>query len=166
MKVVLLAALFVLGASVAQAFPHITVTSSEVLQANPLQVRTTFDLDLVGPGSWCWFELVERGSWPPANGDTTRILGGSAPAGWSFLPSGDHRVLYNPSTQGQIICFGPGAHFSGFTIVTNNVSPCFHIIFETPLLGLDGSYSGDACLVEGATPSRPTSWGALKSTYR
>jgi hypothetical protein len=163
MRVLLLAALFVLGASAAHAFPHITVISSEVIQADPLRVRTTFDVDLVGPGSWCWFSLVERGWWTPASGDTTKVYGGSPPPGWTTSGAVDHRVYFIPADNS---CFGPGAHFAGFSIVTNNVAPCFHIIFATPLLGLDGSYQGDACLIEGATPARTTTWGALKSTYR
>ena len=163
MKAVLLAALFVLGASVAQAVPQVTVTASEVIQADPLQVRTTFDLDLVGPGSWRFIYVFERGWWFPATGDTTRIFGGSAPSGWSVIV-GAHEVLFNPGNQNQVICFGQGAHFT-FSIVTNNVSPCVYIRLDDPT-GFR-PYSIDACLVaDGPTLARATTWGALKSSYR
>ena len=166
MKTMLLAALLLLGASAAHAFPHVTVTSSEVLQADPLRVRTTFDVDLVGPGGWCWFSLVERGWWTPASGDTTKLYGSTPPSGWTSTDPIDHRVYFFPPGD-MSNCFASGDHFSGFAIVTNKVAPCFHIIFATPLLGLDGSYHIDACLAaDGPTPARATTWGALKSTYR
>lgn len=163
MKPLLLVAMFVLCASAAQAVPQVTVTSSQVLQANPLQVRTTFDVDLVGRGSWCWIEVIERSLFSPGSGDTTKILGGSAPAGWSVIV-GDHRVIFNPGNSNQSICFGEGSHFT-FSIVTNNVSPCVSIVFDDATQFY--SYRIDACLVaDGPTPVRPTTWGALKSTYR
>jgi hypothetical protein len=163
MKSVLLALVFSLLASAAHAFPHITVTGSEPV---PGGVRTTFDLDLVGPGGWCWIDVIEEGWWHPATGDTTKILGGLPPSGWTCSEAADHRILYLPKGD-PFTCFGAGEHFTGFAIVTNNVSPCVHFAFETPLLGLDGSYHVDACLVlDAPVPARPLSWGALKSTYR
>ena len=166
MKAFALAACFLLVASAAHAFPHITVTSSAVVQASPMIVRTTFDVDLVGPGSWCYFEMVEEGWWHPATGDTTKVLGGTPASGWTVSPAADHRVFFNPD-GGFGTCFGAGAHYTGFEIFTNNVSPCLHVIFGTPLLGLDGSYHIDACLVaDGPVPVQPTTWGSLKSTYR
>ena len=166
MKNLLLAALLLLAAPAAQAFPHITVTSTEVLQANPLRVRTTFDVDLVGPGNWCWFELVQKGWWTPSSGDTTQIYDCSPPSGWYCSGAVDHRVMYNPVGDPPP-CFGTGAHYSNFTVTTNEMSPCFHIIFGTPLLGLDGSYHIDGCLAQdGPVPALGTTWGAVKSLYR
>jgi len=156
----------VLAASAAQAVPHITVKSSEVVQADPLRVKTTFDVDLVGPGSWCWIELVQAGAWPPSAGDTTQIYACSPPSGWDCSGPVDHRVIYS-EVGDPFQCFGEGAHFSGFTVTTNKMAPCFHIIFATPLLGLDGSYHIDGCLAaDGPVPAQTLTWGALKSVYR
>jgi hypothetical protein len=165
MKVLLLAFVMVLAASMADAFPRLTVTSSEVLQADPLQVKTTFDLDLVGPGSWCWIDAVEEGWWNPATGDTTKVLGGIPPSGWFCSEAADHRVIYVPRGD-PLVCFGAGDHFTGFAIITNRVAPCLHLIFSTPLLGLDGSYHADVCLTDGPVPAQSLTWGALKATYR
>jgi hypothetical protein len=165
MKALVLAALFGLAASSAHAFPHITVTSSEVVQANPLRVKTTFDVDLVGPGGWCWIMVQSKGLWTPASGDTTHFFDCSPPSGWRC----DRYPGYDVIEFGQegLPCFGGGEHFAGFSITTNSLAPCVHFIFQTPLLGLDGSYHVDGCLAEdGPTPTRETSWGALKSTYR
>jgi hypothetical protein len=131
MKALVLSALLVLVASAAQAFPHITVTSSEVTQADPLRVKTTFDVDLVGPGGWCWFSMIEWGWWTPASGDTTKVYDGVPPPGWTTSGAVDHRIYFFPAGND---CFGPGAHFTGFAIVTNKMAPCLHIAYQTPLL--------------------------------
>lgn len=165
MKILLLAAFLALSASVAQAFPHVTVTSSEVINASPLRVKTTFNVDLVGPGGWCWIDVLPRSAWTPASGDTTHLYACSPPTGWSYYSSVDFLEFY--PVGDPIPCFGAGDHFTGFSIVTNNVAPCVHIIFATPLLGLDGSYHIDACLdVDGPVPALGTTWGAIKSRYR
>jgi hypothetical protein len=144
----------------AHAFPHIDPVASDTISTIPLRVRTTFNLDLVGPGGYCWIDFYARPVGPgPA--DSTHFFDCSAPSGWTCFRDGDHIYFSNFPN-----CFGAGDHFTGFSIVTNRPKPCALIIFGDPVL-LDGGSAGVACLdVDGPVPTKPTTWGSLKSRYR
>ena len=152
-----------LAAAPTFAFPHIDTVACDTLSTNPLRVRTTFNLDLVGPGSWCWFDVEPRPVGPqPA--DSTHFYDCGAPSGWQcgfFSTPFLHFVL-------TLKCFGSGEHFLGFSVVANRPAPCARFIFGAPVLLLDdGSYTVEGCLgLDGPVPATPTTWGHIKATYR
>lgn len=147
----------------AQAFPHITVTSCDTVQTSPLRVRTTFNVDFVGPGSWCWIDIFPLSAIVP--GDPTQIYDGSGPVGWSsYSYGGGNGVSLFPPAQ---VCFGSGDHFTGFSLVADRPSPCAYIIFGQPLLLDAYDYMIQACLTaDSPTAAHRTSWGGLKAVYR
>lgn len=161
--------------SMAHAFPHLTVTACDTVSVSPLQVRTTFTLDIPGPaGPWCDFLIVGD-----AATGTQLIDCAGAPAGFAcFNTSSGSLGQPGPSLdflQPGPTCFRAGDHFEGFQILANRAAPCVAILFEGPLLlegsyrveGLDGSYFIRACLAKDApTPAGATSWGSVKSLYR
>ena len=145
------------------AFFHITTTACDTVSTAPLQVRTSFDIDLVGPGGYCWFEVFPRPVGPGPN-DATVFYSASAPAGWFVGPdalgSGDKGFLVSRFPD----CFRSGDHLSGFQIVANRPGPCALFIFDNPVMEGD---SGEGCLVlDGPVPARPASWGEVKAIYR
>lgn len=170
MKSFRFALLLALGAAAiaapASAWPYIDVTASEVLSVDPPRVRTTFDLSFVGyhPGGGPAFFITPLASQPALH-----LLECQAPASW----------YCQPSPQGDFLDFnfhplgGPWPPSFTFSIVTDQAIPCVRFLFWDPLLGkvpspsLNATYEIEACLlVDAPVPTRPASWGSMKSLYR
>lgn len=155
MRFLSLAALFVMFAVPAQAFPHITVTSTEVY---PPYVRTTFALDMLPPtGAW-------RDMWIQAQAGTRLFGCDGVPAGFQFQDLSDPQTIYI-TRPGEV--FHDGDHFDGFSIITDSVAPCVVIRFSGVVLMEDFNYTVQGCLNrDGPVPAAATTWGQVKSLYR
>jgi len=154
-----------LAARPAAAFFHITTVACDTVGTNPLMVRTTFTVDLVGPGGYNWFDVVPRPAGPlPA--DSTHFDAAVAPAGWDVFPVGPPGAMFEflpHDRQG----FSTGAHIAGFQLITNRAGPCARFAFETGLLDNSGDAVGEGCLIlDGPVPAAATTWGQLKAVYR
>jgi hypothetical protein len=156
-------------AAPASAWPYIDVTASEVLSVDPPRVRTTFELSFVGYGQYYWeFLVLPLGSEPAA-----QLYDCQAPAAWACqvnqgAPPASALVFYHDGGSTPIP--PPPATFS---IVTDRADPCVHIEFIDPVLAkspaasMSANYGVDACLlVDAPVPTRPASWGSVKSLYR
>jgi hypothetical protein len=157
------------AASPSLAFFRITTIACDTVGTNPLQVRTTFNLDFVGPVNACSMEMDPLPAGPlPA--DSTHFFGAVAPPGWFVLfhPAGPP-VLHFAIDTGQYgapQCFYSGAHYTGFQVIANRAGPCAHFVFPY-IVGFDGPDAGDGCMVlDGPVPAQSVSWGKLKSVYR
>src|SRR5690348_6299421 len=114
MKLALALALLIVAAVPAHAFPHLTVTACDTVSTSPLQVRTTFTVDIPGPaGPWCDFLVVGD-----ATTGTQLIDCVGVPAGFAFFssPSG---ALGQPGPSFDFLqpgprCFRTDDHFEGF----------------------------------------------------
>jgi hypothetical protein len=164
-----IAILSALGAAMfgapASAWPYIDVTASEALSLDPPRYRTTFDLSFVGynPGGGAAF-FIEPLEVEPA----AQLFECQAPTSWSChsLPPNGTIIDFYPSGD-------PWPSALTFSIVTDQAVPCVRFVFWDPLLGkvpgqnLAFDYVVDACLqVDMPVPTRPSTWGSLKSRYR
>jgi hypothetical protein len=153
-----------LVASPSSAYFRITTVACDTVGTIPLQVRTTFNVDLVGPGGYCWI-FVDPLPVGPLPADSTHFYAAVAPAGWFAIPEFPGSQGFMLARQGQQ-CFGTGDHFEGFQLITNRSGPCAHFIFGQPLLDASDAV-GDGCLVvDGPVPAQATSWGEVKAIYR
>jgi hypothetical protein len=149
-------------AAPASAWPYIDVTASEVVSVDPPRYRTTFDLSFVGydPVYDKRFFGLE-----PLSPETLHIYECGAPPLWFCGPSA-------PASAGG---YGfSGLHGSGapdvpvntFSIVTDLEAPCVRFEFESAIPEVP-PYFVEACLiVDAPVPTRPASWGSVKSLYR
>ncbi len=154
-----------LSASPAAAYFRITTVACDTVSTSPLMVRTTFNLDLVGPGGYCFFFVFPRPA-GPAPADTTHFYSAGAPSGWVVAGLGTNGVPFEFFRTGQN-CFGSGDHFAGFTVIANRPGPCAHFIFDNGLLFAEDQAVGDGCMIlDGPVPANATSWGQLKAIYR
>jgi hypothetical protein len=166
---VLLSSALLAACRPAHAFPHVTVTACDTVRTSPLQVRTTFTVDIPGPAGPWYAMLVES---QPG----TQLLGcEGAPTGWScdWQPVGYPTPATNFYSPGRY--FETNDHLEGFAILANRAAPCIYLTFYGSLLlkggdrveGLDGSYFIAGCLAKDApTPAQGTSWGSVKFLYR
>lgn len=149
--------------SSARAWAYIDVTASEVLSVDPPRVRTTFDLSFAGynPGGGPAFLVT------PIEGQSgPRLLDCQAPASWSCQTPAENLIDFGPAG-------GSWPTPLTFSIITDQAAPCVRFWFWDPVLGkrpsstLNSTYIVDACLVVDApVPTRPSSWGSVKSLYR
>jgi hypothetical protein len=158
---VLGAGILALAARPASSFPHITVTACDTISTSPLQVRTTFTLDMVPP-TGTWYDMYIQ-TLPG-----TQLIGiAGAPAGFysQVIPDGSPPPTLYFTKPGDY--FHDGAHLEGFAIVADRASPCVAIRFSGAVLLEDFNYSLQGCLMkDGPVPAAGTSWGRLKSLYR
>ena len=140
------------------AFPHFTVTACDTISTSPLQVKTTFTLDMLPP-TGTWYDMVIQAM------PGTQLIGcGGAPAGF-FCDSGSGPptlFFYKPGDY-----FHDGQHLEGFAIVADRAVPCVSIRFNSAVLLEDFNYSLQGCLMkDGPVPTAAITWGQVKSLYR
>src|SRR5258706_2844 len=153
-------------AAPAFAYAHVETTGCDTLSMTPFRVRTTFTIPFVS-GSYCDFELQPRPA-GPAPGDSTHFYDCGAPAPWqcAILPldgvhGGPQLLKYSVAATA---CTGLGG--AGFSVVTNQTSPCALFYWLSGLPDDSGSWRFEGCLVkDGPVPTTPTSWGSLYSRY-
>jgi hypothetical protein len=159
MKSFRFALLLALGAGAlavpAHAFPTLEVTACDTLSLDPLRVRTTFDISSVYGAGYTDF-IVH----PYPEGLAT-FFDCASPAAWHCDRwDSEPYVVFTPDDSGW-----NGEQVTGFSIVSNQAAPCVLIIFGSVVLGSE--YSMEACLrCDAPVPTRPASWGSVKSLYR
>lgn len=167
MKFLRFALLLALGAvffaTPSSAWMYIDVTASEVLSVDPPRVRTTFVVSSTGYGPGCSGQFFDVTPLDPA---TLDIIDCSPPPAWTCGPA-------TPAADGGVYFNSQGGTDRTFSIVTNRAEPCVRIVFPDPVLGRAPSPTLaydcvlEACLiVDAPLPTRPSSWGGVKSVYR
>ena len=160
-RIALALTLLAFAAVPSHAFPHITVTACDTISTSPLQVKTTFTLDMVPP-TGTWYDMFV-GALPG-----TQLIGiAGAPAGFftQVVPDGSPAPTLYFTKPGDY--FHDGAHLEGFAIVADRAAPCVTIRFSGAVLLEDFNYNLQGCLMkDGPVPAAVTSWGQLKSLYR
>ena len=146
-------------AAPASAWPYLEVTGTEVLQVDPLRVRTTCTITEVGFRPIYGEILIT-----PLDHATTRLYecGAEAPLECGSILS---------DTRSTVVLSWISLPVKTFWIVSDQAAPCVRFQFIDNLLGghQNPVYADDidACLsVDLPVPTSRTSWGSVKSLYR
>ncbi len=124
-----------------------------------LRPHVTFELSLEKDSYpyVCFFLMVPQNI--GASTDTCKFLGSTA-VGW-FTGVGPTIAVWQP----KVSCLEPGTTHSGFELVLDRASCCFDAYFQDELFFRFGHEV--VCFeCDPPVPSRLTTWGTVKSSYR